>query len=842
MLYQIFLLLMLVSCAANASQLDNQDLQRVNELWVYKDHNHHFNQQSIQSIDPSLWQHIDHPNINLGYQSATVWLKFKLTNTTPKPLTRLIDINYPLLDYVTLYQVMDLDKTRILLESGDSLPFSSRKINHPNFVSEIDLAGNSEASFLLKVKSNAPIQMEIKIWESDSFQFFYRSKASLTFLYLGILLSTALFNLVVFLFIKERTYLIYGVYAGSFALLMASQDAILFEYIFPNHPAYHNWSQLILGAATLSLTCLFNLVFLQLNKQDKGRLLYIFSFIPIGIILSGFAIDYAFAIKALVLSIIIIVPACFIIGFIHSKQNENRGFYLIAWTWLLTGVVIFALAKLGIFPFNLFTNHAIQLGSTLELLTFAIALAKRLHTEKETRIQAQQIIIDSSRQSAMLQQELLYNATHNDVTGLPNRNHFSSWIDQHIKQQKGFTVVLMRLSRIAELDKTLGRKISNYALEQFALILNSEIQSLTDIQCIDIQEDFYAANLSNSTLGFVINTQDPDIIKKELIYLQETINQPININEMQIDPWVLTGFARYPEHGTNSQMLLRNAGIALDSSHNGDHQICSYHHNLDTYNERRLTLINELKAAVANNEMALHYQPLICTGNKQIIGAEALIRWPHAEYGTIMPDEFIEIAEQTGIIQALSLWVFKSALHQLINWQKNNPDFLMSINISTHNIQDPHFISALSLIINDHKHLTKNMILEITESQMMSDTLHAFKNLWTLSEMGFVIAIDDFGTGYSNLGHLKKLPANELKIDKTFILNLEDDNQNQVLVQTAIHMAHNLGMSVVAEGVESERCYKLLKDMGCDMCQGYHFSRPVPAEQFNSLMKQVMTL
>jgi EAL domain-containing protein (putative c-di-GMP-specific phosphodiesterase class I) len=164
----------------------------------------------------------------------------------------------------------------------------------------------------------------------------------------------------------------------------------------------------------------------------------------------------------------------------------------------------------------------------------------------------------------------------------------------------------------------------------------------------------------------------------------------------------------------------------------------------------------------------------------------------------------------------------------------------MSVNISAHNIQDRHFITALSFLMNAHQGLAKNIILEVTETQMMGDTHYALKNLWALSELGFNVAIDDFGTGYSNLGYLKQLPANELKIDKMFILNLEDDQQNQVLVQTAIQMAHNLGMSVVAEGVESERCFMLLKTMGCDLCQGYHFSRPVPANQFDLLFEAMI--
>ncbi|WP_283786542.1 EAL domain-containing protein [Bermanella sp. WJH001] len=838
MLNWIFVLLLLIPCAASATSIDLSGRQDVDEFWLFEDPNHHFNGQSVLAFESSSWQKINKTNINLGYQTATVWLKFELTNTTDQNLLKLIDINYPLLDYVTLFEVIK-NRTTTLTETGDSLPFSSRNIKHPNFVSVVTLKPQSTHQYILKIKSNAPVQSEVIVWTPDDFQTYYRSKASLTFLYLGMLLSAALFNLVVFIFIKENTYLAYGLYAGVFSLLMASQDAILFEYVFPNHPQYHNWSQLILGCLAISLTTIFNLLFLQLDPKTKGKPLYLMSFVPLLILVSGFLIDYVFAIKATIISTLLILPACFFIGLYHSKNNINRLFYLIAWTWFIIGIIVFALARLGLIPFSTFSNHAIQLGSTLELLTFAIALARRLHSEKETRIQAQQLIIDSSRQSAKLQQELLYNATHNEVTGLPNRNSFSQWLDKHISAQQPFTVVLMRLSRIAELDKTLGRDISNYAVEQFALALNSEVQSHPNIECLDHHENFYAANLSNSTLGFVISNTQKEALKALLATLNNRLNTPINLNEMEIDPWVMTGYANYPEDGQSAQIILRNAGIALDYANQSENHTSSYRTSIDTYDERHLSLVNELKTAIAQNHMQLHYQPLICAKTNNMIGAEALIRWPHSEYGMVMPDEFIEIAEQTGIIQALSLWVIKSALQQLQKWKKITPDFLMSINISAHNIQDAHFIKAVSILIKDKEALAKNIILEITETQMMLDTHHALKNLWALNELGFNIAIDDFGTGYSNLSYLKKLPANELKIDKTFILNLEDDKQNQVLVQTAIHMAHNLGMSVVAEGVESERSYTLLKSMGCDLCQGYHFSRPVPVDQFERLFNNI---
>ena len=838
MLNWILVLLMLVSSAAFATSIDRSGQQSVNEFWVLEDPNHHFNGQTVLSFDASSWGALKQDYINLGYSRSTVWFKFNLTNESDQPLLKLLDINYPLLDYVTLYEIKD-QRTSTIFETGDSLPFSSRNIKHPNFVSAITLDANTTHQFLLKIKSNAPIQTEIKIWAPDDFQNYYRGKASLTFLYLGILLCAALFNLAVYVFIKESTYLVYGLYAASFSLLMASQDAILFEYIFPNHPIYHNWSQLILGCFAISLTTVFNLLFLKLDPKNKGKALYLMSFIPLFILLSAFLISYVFAVKAAIICTLIIIPACFFIGLYHSKNNVNRLFYLTAWTWFILGIIAFALARLGFLPFNTFSNHAIQIGSTLELLTFAIALARRLHIEKETRIQAQQITIDSNRQSAQLQQELLYNATHNEVSGLPNRNGFSLWVDNHISKQQAFSIVLMRLSRIAELDKTLGRDISDYVLEQFALTLNSEVQGLSGTECLDNNENFFAANLSNSTLGFVINQTNKDELKKCLVALSNNLNKPIIINEMEIDPWVLTGFACFPEDAQQGQTLLRNAGIALDCANQVDNHISGYNPSLDTYSERHLILVNELKTAIAQNQMVLYYQPLISTKEDVIIGAEALIRWPHPDYGMIMPDEFIEIAEQSGIIQTLSLWVLKNALQQLQIWQKDNAEFLMSLNISAYNIQDSGFVSSVCNTIENHKYLTKNIILEITETQMMADTQHALKNLWALNELGFNIAIDDFGTGYSNLGYLKKLPASELKIDKSFILNLEDDQQNQVLVQTAIQMAHNLGMTVVAEGVESERSFTLLKDMGCDLCQGYHFSRPVTADQFDRLFDKI---
>jgi len=537
-----------------------------------------------------------------------------------------------------------------------------------------------------------------------------------------------------------------------------------------------------------------------------------------------------------VASALIIIPACFIIGVYYANQSSDRTLYLLAWFWLICGVLIFLAAKIGLLSFNTYTNNAIQLGSALELLTFAVALARRIHREKETRIQAQEILIEGSRHSAELQKELLYQATHNSITGLPNKAYFENWLNKEIKNKPNGLLAVVQLSRISEIEKTLGTGLAEEALEKFSVRLNTLIQTITGIQMIDLSEGFAIATLDSSTHGFYIHPAHTEQFIAEIEAATEELNLPLNISNMEIEPYVRIAYVEKNNENQSASQLIRQGGIALE--HTGSsYFITHYREEKDQYTQKRLLLMRELKEAISSNELTLDYQPLTDTLTGKYIGGEALIRWPHKEHGLIMPDQFIEVAERTGVIQSLSLWVFKHAITTLKSWLKINSNFLLSINISATNIQDKKFIEAVQFLLHDHQELSKNMILEITESQMMTDTKTALKNLWTLSELGFHIAIDDFGTGYSNLAYLKKLPASELKIDKSFILNLESDKQNQILVHTAIEMAHNLGLKVVAEGVESEKCRILLGEMGCDMCQGFHISRPVNKEQFETLLK-----
>lgn len=832
---QIALFLLLVCCLNVQADSLNAVLEQ--PIWVFEDKHHEFDASQVADINQKQWTKHNHNSFNLGYNTSSVWLKVAIQNRANKDNLILLDLTYPLLDYIDLYRVTpnESDQVTLVVQSGDRLPFKQRAIQHPNYVYPVELQPNQKQQFLINIKSHSPIQSQLLLWTPDQFQKHYRNQASQDFFYLGLIFSAAFLNIMIFVFLKEIIFLVYAAYAICFALFVSSQNAVLFEYLMPNTPNLHNWMQLIIACVAVSLTALFNLFFLKLpSSYFSAKALTTLAIFPMAMLVISPIFGFAATVQSVVLSTLLIIPSCFVIGVINSKEKPQRRLFILAWTWLILGVLAFILLRLGVIPLNSLTDNAIQIGSSLQMLTFAAALARRIHSEREIRLHAQSILLESTAQAAKLHKKNLYNSTHFPITGLPNQTFFNNWLKQY--NQEAFTLVIVKLTRIQEIDKTLGRDISDRAIELFSMRLNNAVQSIPDIQVLEPSESYFCSTLSANSHAFIIRNQNKDAIITELRLLSTTVNQPLNLGPIEIDPWAKFAFASYPIDGEDYNALFRHARIAMDMIENNSGSIMAYNTDIDGYSERRLRLMNDLKAAIAHDELELYYQPFMDSSTNQIMGAESLLRWPHKEYGMIMPDEFIAIAEQTEIIHALSLWVIKTGLQQLKIWQQDNPDFVLSFNISAQNLTDDVFFEELEYLLESDQINNATLVMEITETQMMSDTQNALRNLWRLSELGIRIAIDDFGTGYSSLSYLKQLPATELKIDKSFIFNLEDDDHNQILVRTVVQMAHNFGLIVVAEGVESERCYQILKQLGCDICQGYHFSRPVPADTFSKLL------
>jgi EAL domain-containing protein (putative c-di-GMP-specific phosphodiesterase class I) len=301
------------------------------------------------------------------------------------------------------------------------------------------------------------------------------------------------------------------------------------------------------------------------------------------------------------------------------------------------------------------------------------------------------------------------------------------------------------------------------------------------------------------------------------------------------------GITLYPEHGNAPASLIRRADVAMYAAKKERSGVMVYDPEQDFTSIRLLALTGDLRRAIHDNGLSMHVQPKISARDGSPIGVEALARWRHPAHGDIPPDEFIGLAEHSGLIQPLTEWVLETALRQCAAWRQEGLDLSMSVNLSARNLLDESLPSTVLSMLQSSEVPVNKLTLEITESVIMDDPHRALEVLTALNEIGVVISIDDFGTGYSSLGYLKKLPATEIKIDKSFVMEMDRNSDDQTIVHSTIELAHNLGLSVVAEGVSSRQTWDELKRLGCDFGQGYYFSRPLPSERLAQWCLEALT-
>jgi EAL domain-containing protein (putative c-di-GMP-specific phosphodiesterase class I) len=319
--------------------------------------------------------------------------------------------------------------------------------------------------------------------------------------------------------------------------------------------------------------------------------------------------------------------------------------------------------------------------------------------------------------------------------------------------------------------------------------------------------------------------------------IQDALHSPFVIEEIPLDISATIGVALWPDHSDDAQFLIQRAEVAMFLGKKFGDGCYVYNPDQDPYNTRRLMIVGELRHAIDHDQLVLHYQPKIDLQSNRLIGVEALVRWQHPKYGFMPPDQFIPLAEQTGLIKPLTRWVLNEALRQVGLWRKAGCTIGVAVNLSARNLQDIELVAEIEQLLRKWEVEPRLLKLEITESTFMANLLIAAEVLVSLNNMGIEISIDDFGTGHSSLAYLKKLPTQELKIDKSFIKDIGTDYHDVHIVQSIINLGHNVGMTVIAEGVENQETSDRLKDLGCDAIQGFHISRPIPADKLLAWIK-----
>ena len=434
------------------------------------------------------------------------------------------------------------------------------------------------------------------------------------------------------------------------------------------------------------------------------------------------------------------------------------------------------------------------------------------------------IVAGASRRLRRQAVENEYQAHHDTLTGLPNRASFYASVGRTTTRAavagELAAVMIVDLDRFKEVNDTLGHHSGDILLKQAAERLKDALRPGDAL-----------ARLGGDEFAVLL----PDLPHHDAAIavaarIRDALERPFVLHGLTVHIDASTGIAVFPEHGADVDSLIQRADIAMYAAKRSSLNFEIYAPEEDEHTPGRLQMLGELREAIDEDAFILHYQPKASLKTGAVDGVEALVRWEHPQRGVVPPNDFIPLAEQTGLIKPLTAWVLDAALGQCRSWRDEGLDLSIAVNLSVRNLLDTHLPDSIGALLQKWELPASALQLEITEGTIVTDQVRALDVLGRLDGMGIGLAIDDFGTGYSSLAYLKDLPVRELKIDRTFVNNMDEDGSDAFIVRSTIDLARNLGLEVVAEGVENAATLEHLAALGCDLAQGYYLSPPLPAD------------
>ncbi|MEQ1739590.1 MAG: bifunctional diguanylate cyclase/phosphodiesterase [Methyloglobulus sp.] len=448
--------------------------------------------------------------------------------------------------------------------------------------------------------------------------------------------------------------------------------------------------------------------------------------------------------------------------------------------------------------------------------------------------QAGAMIIDQTHELRTkaddMEKQTAYVSTHDRLTDLPIRALFYDRVERAIissldaqKQPSRLSILLIEIENFKDIYEALGRNSSDLILKQISKRLQGVSLARDDVAKVD-----------SNVFGVLLSAQS-DVGRAEEFaqQIQKAMESPFIIDGLQVAIHSDVGIVHFPEHGDDVDTLVQRAGVALRIAQKSTKGYATYDPSFDKQTPLRLTLISELRHAIERDDLELFYQPQVSIKTAEICGVEALLRWNHPVHGFISPDEFVPMAERNRMIRLLTQWVLRRAFRDCANWHRQGFPIKVSVNLSAKDLHDPELPDLIAGVAVAAGIKPEWIMLEITEGSVMSEPDNALAIIKRLNEMGYQFSIDDFGTGYSSMAYLKKLPLAALKIDKGFVMDILNSENDAAIVKATINLGHNLGLMVTAEGVENKEIMTRLMEYGCDVAQGYFLSKPVTMQNFN---------
>ena len=421
-----------------------------------------------------------------------------------------------------------------------------------------------------------------------------------------------------------------------------------------------------------------------------------------------------------------------------------------------------------------------------------------------------------------------HQARHDALTGLPNRTWFASLVDEALAgPRRPAALLTMDIDRFKEINDTLGHRNGDQILQRVAGRLKAIREGAEIVSRLSADE--FAV--------LVWGDGAAEAARLAATRVQRCLEEPFEVSGLLLNVSVSMGVAMVGEDGDDAGTLLRHADVAMYLAKGGHVPVEFYSSERDDYSPARLALAGEFRQAIDSGELRAWYQPKVDVATGQIVGAEALARWIHPVRGLVGPDDFVPIVEQTSLLRPMTRHMLRSAIQRCAAWHMAGFPLSVAVNLSPRNLLDEDLLRSIRSMLNEVRLPATALTVEITENAMMADPERAIAILGELRSLGIRVAVDDFGTGHASLAYLKRLPVDELKIDKSFVFHLETDASDRSIVRSTIDLAHELGLTCVAEGVETAWAFEWLGAQGCDLAQGYLFSAAVPADEFDRLLR-----
>jgi EAL domain-containing protein (putative c-di-GMP-specific phosphodiesterase class I) len=753
--------------------------------------------------------------VKVDFGNIGFWYQIEITNTlnSTRELTVLFD--NPMIDVINIYQYIDGQYTFVRSLGDSNLANSKEKMAFPNY--KINLPAKQELSFLIYTTTmGAATKLPISIFDTENF---YRFKDAVYLLwgaFIGIIAVMSVYNLILFYGSKEKIYILYIGYIAAFLIELGVVHGYgayimplsLFDFFSKNIVSIN----FLLGYFSL----MFALNFLKFNEEPERRITrFAYLLTKLNLLfalLSLFIVEYISAQIFFTLQVFLYALGI-IMMYVKVKEGVRwANFYIISWLPLLVGSAIGPLLLTGYIEYSFFSRHALLFGVIFEITFMAMALAHRLR---------------------MSEMERLYQASHDHLFGFANSNLLEMKVEDIIEKniKPDFSIIIISISKYESIVPYLPLDSLKSIVYQFVTDVERELSN--ELLLIDIDkktEYLKTAMIREGVFAFLVSSNDEHLLKNVMKRFASL--QPITYSsgDLTLNIKCLIGASAYTSAIKTTNELVNKAQQAIELAIESGNLYGVY--NDQNRDQRKVKLASDLQIAIENASLELYHQPQTFISNGSVGGSEVLLRWTHPEYGFIPPDEFVRIAEDTGIINKLSEWVFNESCNHLVHLMTLGIKHTISVNMSVHDVMHDSFISYLIRTIEHHGLRADMFILELTETVSVTDTKKFTRNMQELKEIGFSLAIDDFGTGYSSLTYVSKHPFDKLKIDREFIQYLDQSEKDFTIVSATIKMAKSLGLEVVAEGVEDQKTLSLLKSLSCEWAQGFHISKPLPFDAY----------